>query len=69
MVAPLCVLGTVIHHTTEVYNTSATNLPAPLSRTATQSERLHMGYIVVVCSWWRGQFPLPIHKTIAPTHI
>jgi hypothetical protein len=50
MVAPLCVLGMVIQNTTEVYSTSPTELPAPPSRTATQSERLHIRYNVVAWS-------------------
>jgi hypothetical protein len=67
--APLCVLATIIHHTTEFYGTSATKPPVPLSSTATHSKRLHIRYIVVVWSWWHGQFPLPIQKAIAPTLI
>lgn len=33
------------------------------------SKRLHIRYIVVVWSWWHGQFILPIQKAIAPTRI
>ena len=63
------VLAIVIHHTTEVYGTSATEPPAPLSSTATHSKRLHIRYIVAVWSWWHGQFLMRIQKAIAPTRI
>jgi len=60
-------------HRYSPYNRSlwhiATKPPAPLSSTATHSKRLHIRYIVVVWSWWHGQFLLPIQKAIAPTRI
>lgn len=62
-------LAITIHHTTEVYGTSATKPPAQLSSTATHSKRLRIRNIVVVWSWWHGQFLLSIQKAIAPTRI